>query len=224
VPLVTLLHGVYGSHWAWAFQGGVHRTAQRLIDGGDIPPLVLAMPSDGLWGDGSGYVRHATQDFERWIVDEVPAAVGEVCAACGPGSPRCIAGLSMGGFGAMRLAGRYPRRYVAAAGHSSVTEVTQVDSWLAESRVVWAAEPVDQSVLAAWRAEQGPLPRLRFDCGLDDKLLAANRELHAALDAAGIPHTYAEHAGGHDWLYWSRRIEDTLRFFGDVLNDGGTDA
>ena len=45
LPLVLLLHGVYGSHWAWAFKGGAHRTAQRLIDAGAIPPLVLAMPS-----------------------------------------------------------------------------------------------------------------------------------------------------------------------------------
>ena len=39
VPLVLLLHGVYGSHWAWAFKGGAHRTAQRLIDAAVIPPM-----------------------------------------------------------------------------------------------------------------------------------------------------------------------------------------
>ena len=72
MPLVILLHGVYGSHWAWALKGNAHLTAQRLIDSGTIPPMRLAMPSDGLWGDGSGYVAHATgQDFERWIVEEV---------------------------------------------------------------------------------------------------------------------------------------------------------
>src|SRR3546814_20544624 len=69
VPIVILLHGVYGSHWAWALKGGAHLTAQRLIDEDTIPPLVLAMPSDGLWGDGSGYVPHRTRDFERWIVE-----------------------------------------------------------------------------------------------------------------------------------------------------------
>ncbi len=60
VPLVLLLHGVYGSHWAWAFKGGAHLTAQRLIDVRAIPPLVLAMPSDGLWGDGSGVMLSKT--------------------------------------------------------------------------------------------------------------------------------------------------------------------
>jgi len=217
VPIAILLHGVYGSHWAWAFKGGAHLTAQRLIDDGALPPVVLAMPSDGLWGDGSGYVAHAQQDFERWIVDEVPAATRQACAACSEASPLCIAGLSMGGFGALRLAGRHPQRFVAAAGHSSITEAAQIDGLMAESRAGWAAMPSDQSVLAALQASPGPLPALRFDCGRDDPFIAANRRLHADLQASGIAHVYAEHAGGHGWDYWSRHLEDTLRFFGAAL-------
>ena len=54
VPVVILLHGIYGSHWAWALKGGAHRTAARMITAGELPPMVLAMPSDGLWGEGSG--------------------------------------------------------------------------------------------------------------------------------------------------------------------------
>src|SRR5690242_3048882 len=57
VPLVILLHGVYGSHWAWTHSGGAHLTSGRLEAAGEMPPLVLAMPSDGLWGDGSAYLR-----------------------------------------------------------------------------------------------------------------------------------------------------------------------
>jgi enterochelin esterase-like enzyme len=218
VPLVLLLHGVYGSHWAWAFKGGAHLTAQRLIDAGEIPPLVLAMPSDGLWGDGSGYVPHAAQDFERWIVDEVPAAAREVCGTCSTASPLCIAGLSMGGFGALRLAGRYPQRFVAAAGLSSATEAAQLDGLMAETRAGWAAAPADRSVIASLREAQAPLPALHFDCGLDDPLLEANRRLHAEMQAAGIAHQYAEHPGGHDWAYWTRHLADTLRFFSSTLS------
>lgn len=211
-PIVILLHGVYGSHWAWAFKGGAHRTAQRLIDAGAIPPLVLAMPSDGLRGDGSGYVRHADQDFERWIVDEVPSAACAAFPACDERSPLAIAGLSMGGFAALRLAGRHPQRFVAAAGHSSITEVAQLDALIEEPRDRWANARVDTHVLDALCRAEAPLPPLRFDCGTEDALLPANRALHAALDAAGIAHEYAEHPGGHDWAYWARHLEDTLRF------------
>lgn len=222
LPIVLLLHGVYGSHWAWAFKGGAHRTLQALVDAAEVPPMVLAMPSDGLWGDGSGYVRHAHEDAERWIVDEVPAAAMQACAACGPASPRCIAGLSMGGFAALRLAGRYPQHWVAAASLSGLTEVEQLDPLIAETRQGWAAGAQDRQVLAALvpAATAAPqrLPALRLDCGLDDALLPANRRLHQALAAAGIAHEYAEHAGGHDWAFWSAHVADTLRFFADALS------
>lgn len=217
LPLVTLLHGVYGSHWAWAFKGGAHHLAQRLIDRGAIPPLVVAMPSDGLWGDGSGYVAHASQDFERWILDEVPAAARQACDACGEHSPLFIAGLSMGGFGALRLAGKYPQRFVAAAAHSAITEAPQIDGLLSELRTHWSTAAADLRVLDALRGASGPLPALRFDCGRDDPLLAANRHLHADLLAAGIAHAYAEHDGGHGWDYWALHLEDTLRFFAAEL-------
>lgn len=217
LPLVLLLHGVYGSHWAWAFKGGAHRTAQRLIDAQAIPPMLLAMPSDGLWGDGSGYVPHARQDFERWIVDEVPAAVRAACPACSEASPLCIAGLSMGGFGALRLSGRYPQRFAAAAAHSAITEAVQLDALLAESRAGWASAPHDSGVLAALLSAGRRLPPLRVDCGQDDPFFAANRQLHAELRAAGIAHEYAEHEGGHNWEYWARHLEDTLRFFAKHL-------
>lgn len=220
VPLVILLHGAYSSHWAWAFKGGAHLTAQRLIDEGDIPPIVLAMPSDGLWGDGSGYVAHDGQDFERWIVDEVPAAARATCTACSESSPLFIAGLSMGGFGALRLAGRYPQRFVAAAGHSSVTDAAQMDALMAESRDGWAGTATDTGILAALQSAKAPMPALRFDCGLDDVLLGANRRLHAELQAAGVAHEYAEHEGGHDWSYWAVHLQDTLKFFGDTLKRG----
>ena len=220
VPLVLLLHGAYSSHWAWAFKGAAHLTAQRLIDEGVIPPMVMVMPSDGLWGDGSGYVAHGGQDFECWIAEEVPAAASAACDACSEASPLFVAGLSMGGFGALRLAGRYPQRFVAAAGHSSVTDATQMDALMAESRDGWAGTPADTSVLDALRTASPPLPALRFDCGRDDILTDANRQLHADLLQAGIAHEYAEHAGGHDWAYWTQSLEDTLRFFGRTLTAG----
>src|SRR3954449_2231152 len=71
VPIAILLHGVYGSHWAWALKGGAHKTALALIKSRKIRPLVLAMPSDGLSGDGSGYVEHTRDDYETWIMEDV---------------------------------------------------------------------------------------------------------------------------------------------------------
>ena len=213
VGTVVLLHGVYGSHWAWAMKGGAHRTAARLVASGVIPPWVLAMPSDGLWGDGSGYLALATQDFERWVAEDVPAAVAHAVPAMAPNAPCFIAGLSMGGFGALRLAACHSDRFAAASGHSAVTHLRQLRPFVDESLETCGAPADAWDLLGTILKRRGSLPPIRFDCGTEDALLDANRELHAALTAAGIPHDYEEFPGGHDWLYWERHLERTLRFF-----------
>lgn len=217
LPIITLLHGVYGSHWAWALKGRAHLTAARLIAQGRLPPVALLMPSDGLWGDGSGYVPQTGLDAERWIIDEIPALARQLLDGCSERSPLLVAGLSMGGFGALRLAGKHPQRIKAAAALSAVTEAAQLANLLEESMDGWSPAPADRSVLAALAGASGPLPPLRIDCGRDDELLEANRALHLALQQARVRHLYAESPGGHDWPYWTRTLEQSLSFFGDVL-------
>jgi putative tributyrin esterase len=216
VPLVILLHGVYGSHWSWALKGGAHRIASRLIRAGEIPPLVVAMPSDGLWGDGSGYVGQGRYDWERWITEEVPAAAAEATSGLGPTSPWFLGGLSMGGFGALRLGVRHADRFRAVSGLSSVTHLDQLRGFLAEEPGWDSSTIEDPGVLGAWlRANRRPA--LRFDCGTEDPLLEGNRDLHRGLETAGIEHQYVEHPGGHTWDYWERHLPETLKFFAAQL-------
>ena len=64
LPVVILLHGVYGSAWSWAFSSGVQLKLDQLIKSGELPLMILAMPSDGLWCVGSAYLPHIGYDFE----------------------------------------------------------------------------------------------------------------------------------------------------------------
>src|SRR5579875_701524 len=100
IPLVVMLHGVYGSHWSWFLKGAAHRVAQQLIDTRQIRPMMLAAPSDGLSGDGSGYWKLPSRDVEAWIVDDVPSCIRTIFASNGP---TFLCGLSMGGYAALRL-------------------------------------------------------------------------------------------------------------------------
>lgn len=214
VPLVILLHGVYGSHWSWMRQAGAHRIAAELQRQGQIPPVVLATPSDGLWGDGSGYLPHHGRDFERWIAFEVPAAASQAIPAITSRSPLFIGGLSMGGFGALRLAARHPNRFAAAAALSAITDLCQLQALTEECLDLSEGDEGGPSSLAALLcANQARLPPFRFECGTEDTLLAANRSLHHSLSEASVPHTYEEFPGGHDWNYWKSRLPTTLRFF-----------
>jgi putative tributyrin esterase len=221
VPLVLLLHGVYGSHWAWSRMGGAHRTASRLIEQGQITPLVLAMPSDGLWGDGSGYIQHGNhlqRNFEQYIVEEIPAAAATIVPAVGPASPLFIAGLSMGGFGALRLGAKYPHKFRGFAGHSSITHFSQMKQFVEEPLDAYGPpEEAEQSVLHFMLKNRDHLPPLRFDCGTEDPLLEYNRTLHAQLQGQNIAHTYMEYPGGHEWPYWEKHLAATLKFFTKCL-------
>jgi putative tributyrin esterase len=205
LPLVVLLHGVYGSHWGWAHKGGAHRTAGEL----DVP-VALAMPSDGLFGHGSGYVRHAGGDFASWVLDEVPWLAAQAIPTVDPDAPIALVGLSMGGFGALLLGARRPDRVHAVNGMSSITDFDQMRIFVGDIGG-YDVDDADRSVLGAMTSAPS-LPRIRFDCGVDDLLIEHNRALHAALDREGIDHDYVEHPGGHEWSYWSEHLGAALAF------------
>jgi enterochelin esterase-like enzyme len=220
LPLVILLHGVYGSHWSWAMRGGAHLTAARLIETGELPPVAIAMPSDGLWGDGSGYVTHEDADYERWIVDEVPQAAALADARVTEHSPMFLAGQSMGGFGALRLGAKYAARFAGVSAHSAVTTLARLRESIEEPLSDLPSFGAPDGTALHWLESHGPrLPPIRFDCGTGDGLLAGNRALHAALEARGIEHVYEEFPGGHDWPYWKLHLADTLRFFAGLIED-----
>lgn len=218
LPLVLLLHGVYGSAWVWSQKGGAHRTAQQLIHAQKISPMIIAMPSDGLWGDGSAYQQLASGDYATWIVEDVPAAIRENIPAVSDASPVFIAGLSMGGFGALRLGAQYPDKFKAISAHSAITAIEQMKLFVEEP--VENYNPPDtahSSVYLAMKAHQHILPPFRFDCGTEDLLIDFNRELHEQLVQANIPHTYQEFQGAHEWPYWQQHLAHTLLFFEKYL-------
>lgn len=218
LPLVILLHGVYGSHWAWTLKGGVHETALRLIEEGKITPMILAMPSDGLWGDGSGYLSHHITDYEKWIVEDVPEAVRQCTDLVDNNSSIFITGLSMGGYGAMRLGAKYPNIFKAFSGLSSVTTFQEMAQFLENNDLEKLSQNVKkpEDILAIILQNKSTLPPFRFDCGIDDILIESNRNLHNQLKINDISHIYEELNGKHEWIYWEENIQRTLLFFDKI--------
>jgi putative tributyrin esterase len=172
--LLILLNGVYNSHWGWLYHAGVHHTAQRLIDSGTIRPLLLAMPSDGLHGDGSAYIPHGAEDAESWIMQDTLQAAYLAVPQLSP-SPRIfLAGLSMGGFGALRLGAKYAPRISGISAHSSITHISQMADFVEEPMSDFHPLPAEELDPLYWmRKHRAALPPIRFDCGLDDTLLEA---------------------------------------------------
>lgn len=219
-PLLVLLHGVYGSHWAWTMKGGAHRTALRLIEEGRLRPIVIAMPSDGLWKDGSGYLKQEAADYERWIVEDVPQAIYEAASCVDVFSRLFLAGLSMGGYGALRLGAKFADRISGISAHSAITHPSQFADFSPEPVASYRGRFEGDADPLFWlRRNRHLLPPLRFDCGSSDPLLAANRALHGALLAEGVTHAFEEFEGGHAWPYWQQHFTRTLLFIEDVLRE-----
>jgi len=218
LPIVLLLHGVYASHWAWTHFAGVHLKAMAGINEGLLKPMVLVMPSDGLWGHGSGYMRHKDQDFEEWIISDVINAVTQSIKETSSRSALFIAGLSMGGYGALRLGAKYGNRIRAVSGLSSMTDARQLSDFSGDDLTGLLEEnSTELSVFDTMLKYRNILPMIRFDCGTSDPLLEHNRVLHQQMLTHHIPHAYYEFAGSHDWPYWEEHILKTLIFFNEQL-------
>jgi enterochelin esterase-like enzyme len=217
LPVVILLHGVYGSHWAWSLKASVHGVLQRLIDEKKVPPMMLIMPSDGLFQDGSGYLTHQTADYEKWIVEDVPLLIRESYREVTNDSPFFIAGLSMGGYGALRLGAKYPKVFKAFSGLSSIMNFDELGQFVEDFSALKNSVKARENVSGTLLENKDSLNPFRFDCGVDDTLFGSNRALHEFLKAYGISHEFHQYEGGHNWEYWQRHIAETLIFFAKQL-------
>ena len=214
-PFATfyLLHGLSDDYTIWMRRTSIERYALR-------HNLMVVMP-DGFRGfytdnaEGPAYARYIGEELVELIERMFPAKRSR--------ESRGIGGLSMGGYGALRIALGYPDVFATATSHSGAVihgsrNHARVGGALgkAEFHRIFGDDPVgtDHDVLAlAQKArDAGRLPAMRIDCGVDDDLIADNRALHAKLDALRIPHDYDEFPGGHNWDYWDLHIQEALAF------------
>ncbi len=218
LPVVILLHGVYGSAWCWAFKTGVHLQVSEMIRQSEIPPMAIAMPSDGLWEDGSGYLPHNELNFEKWVIEDVPGVLKEHIKGIGKNSPLFICGLSMGGFGALRMGAKYGNQFKGIAAHSAITSLSQMKLFVEEDIADYEQKnKTDEDVFETIVHYRQNLPPIRFDCGREDELIQYNRQLHHRLEEQNINHDFAENTGNHEWGYWEGQIKKSFLFFGRQL-------
>ncbi len=217
MPVVVLLHGVYGSHWAWSLKAKVQETLKELIAKGKLNPMMLVMPSDGLFQDGSGYLTHQNADYEKWIVEDVIDLVKENYNEVIAQSPIFLAGLSMGGYGALRLGAKYPEVFKAFSGLSSITRFEQMGEFVESIELLKESVKTEENVIDILLSNKETLRPFRFDCGREDTLFEANQVLSNLLIENGIPHQFYVKEGAHCWEYWQNNIAETLLFFNDQI-------
>jgi putative tributyrin esterase len=204
-PALLQLHGRHDDYAAWVVKSRLALYLERL-------PLITVLPDGGnfWWSNVDPALR-----YEDLLVTDLWEHVNAVYATR-PGAPWAIGGLSMGGYGALRLGLKYPEKYCSVFAHSSVIPPAAI---LRERQPELSPEQVSDMDCYRWAAEIDPAraPRLGFDCGTEDSLLDQNRSFHDYLTAVGLPHSYAEHPGGHTWDYWDQHVQTALRQHAEVL-------
>jgi enterochelin esterase-like enzyme len=179
--------------------------------------MLLVAPSDGLYQDGSGYLSHSNRDYEAWITNDILGAIRRSFPFVDQNSSTFIAGLSMGGYGALRLGAKHPELFRGISAHSAITDIREMDSFLFEPFPAHEIDNHDHDVLHWMEQNRNRLPPLRFDCGTNDQLIQGNRRLHGELQRRQIPHQYLEFEGDHSWPYWRTHLKDSLLFFESIL-------
>ncbi|MFW6062474.1 MAG: alpha/beta hydrolase [Planctomycetota bacterium] len=210
-PTLYLLHGLSDDHTVWT-----RRTAlERYLDETD---LVVVMP-DGHRSFYANDPRPGGLAYEDHIVKDVVGFVEQTFPVIPDRAHRAIAGLSMGGYGAIMLALRNRGMFSVAASHSGALGYSHYQrEWDAAPSDVDAlaralqGEGYDCFELAGQMAREGQDVALQIDCGTEDFLLQHNRDFHAHLEKLGVEHLYKEHPGAHSWGYWDEHIQQTLSF------------
>ncbi len=223
-PVLYLLHGHSGGNDDWL-------TRTKLREYVQSPPLIIIMPD----AENSSYVNSVEEPndrFEDYIVKDIPYYVQKLYSV--DTTRQAIAGLSMGGYGALMLGLRHPLLYKFAGSLSGAVSYPR--------GMNDTARPAERSLVPSLRRAFGSkpngfrnahdifflyrqtakdsLPYMYLVIGTQDiyrNFLPANRAFTDLLRTYGAAYEYHETPGGHSWQFWDREIQLLLLRMREVL-------
>ena len=230
-PVLYLLHGATDDHATWTEQTDVADLTADL-------DLLVVMPDAGEWGwysdwwnDGAG----GPPAWETFHLTELRAIIERDWRAS---DERLIAGLSMGGFGAVHYATAHPDLFRAVASFSGAVDpagsgfrgydsmlwgdrIEQADIWAAHDPIAMAEALAGKRLYVSWQDGQpGPLdpPGATID-DLETWIASQNEAFVARLEELGIPVTFESGRGTHSWPYWERSLHQALPLLLEAIED-----
>lgn len=237
-PVLYLLHGFSGHYENWC-------KLTRLTDYARPYEEIIVMPE----GDDSWYVNSYSEPRMQWedyIIDDLIPYVDSHYRTVASGSGRAIAGLSMGGYGALFLGLKHHEMFAAVASLSGVVAAANFKRWDIQTRDQINSSHTEffESVRKTQTADFGPeatalrdsedpfalihklipsdCPQLYLAVGWGDSLLYENREFVALLSELKMPYRYAEVPGVHEWKVWDEQIQRVLALEAPVIGSQPT--
>jgi S-formylglutathione hydrolase FrmB len=210
-----LLHGRGQSAQAWSRYSRIESYAEKYGIAVIMPEAGRSFYTD--MRNGGSYFTYVTR--------ELPEICGRLFHIPSGPDKTYIAGLSMGGYGALKCAFNRPDLYAGCAAFSSVTDIhwrlentRREDPGYRDLQGVFGerfepAKEDDLFAMAVEAAKSPRRPRLLLTCGNEDVRLEQNARLSVLLHNEGYDHEFLQWPGGHEWDFWETSIQKALEFF-----------
>jgi putative tributyrin esterase len=209
-PVLYLLHGLTDDHTAWTRWTSIERYARDKGLAVVMPAVHRSFYADEAYG----------MTFWKFLSEELPQVVERFFRVSTRREDTFVAGLSMGGYGAMKWALRDPSRFAAAATLSGALDLAYIQEYDLRPHMrelvarVFPDRKVagtDEDLLHLIKgADPAVLPRLMLRCGTEDHLLKQNERFVAACAAAGVDLDAGYGPGGHEWQFWDQHIQTVI--------------
>jgi enterochelin esterase-like enzyme len=231
-PVTYLLHGHGDSDDGWIQFGEINRLADAAIKEGKIAPMLIVTPD----GFKSFYMNafDGSMNYEDFFIKELIPHIEKTYKVKNDKRFRGIAGLSMGGYGSLLYALKYPDLFVAAAPLSAAIWTNNDYENMQEARynnyfgssigknlkgkdrltTNWYANSIFSIIDKKTPQELGAV-KYWIDCGDDDFLTVGNAQLHITLTNKKVAHEFRMRDGDHNWTYWRTNVIEALSFISD---------
>jgi putative tributyrin esterase len=213
-PVLYLLHGLVDDHTSWVRRSSIERYVEKMNLAVVMPAVERSFYTD---------MAHGGR-YWMFISEELPLLAREFFPLSPAREENFAAGISMGGYGAFKLALSLPERFAAAASLSGALDIIadvredDEDGWQDEMRDVFgrldklAGSRNDLFALAEKAAQSKLRPRLYQCCGTEDPLYNDNLRFRDLARRLNLDLTYRQGPGGHDWAYWDKQIQKILEW------------
>ncbi|HRO83793.1 MAG TPA: alpha/beta hydrolase-fold protein [Niabella sp.] len=216
-PVFYLLHGYSGNYSNWV-------KAKAVIDAADRYQMIIVCPDGGY---GSWYWDSPVDEefkYETYISKELISWIDEKYATIASPKGRAIAGLSMGGHGALYLAIKHPDIFGAAGSMSGGVDIRPFpNNWEIAKRLGKYSEYPDRwedyTVMNMLHLIEPNSLKIIIDCGTQDIFFKVNEELHKEMLYYNIPHDYISRPGGHNWQYWENAVAYQALFMNQFFRE-----
>jgi putative tributyrin esterase len=218
-PVLYLLHGLGGHYSDWTTKTNIADYAQQ------YRMIVITLEGNDSWYTDSATVP--ADKYESYFLKELIPDVQRRYRTIETRHGRAVAGLSMGGYGALKFGLKSPGTFIFAGSMSGVAEAASWSdadlknlAWIRDSlQPVFGpagsetrkANDLFEIVRQINPGRVASLPYFYLDCGTEDVMFSSNEKFAALLREKKVPHEYRELPGNHGWAYWDQQVPEVLK-------------